>query len=193
MEAICMDCCGTFCFFVFACVLFCLFYLVWTAVVRRIGPNHRRLWMWASLPVYVLGVTCCITALSLYESLPGVVFKDAIGFAPTPDVQILHSFREMPAHLEDTYLVFYADQSTIDRILQNGFKPMSAKDIVEYFRTPDWWAPNTGHGAKIYAKNTDDPSASPPFDYFAPHELLIYDPMTGKVYFRCRRHESAAQ
>ena len=64
---------------------------------------------------------------------------------------------------------------------------MSAKDIIEYPNTPDWWTPNTGHGANIYAKYTDIPRGGPSFDYFTPYQLLIYDPMTGKIYFRCRR------
>ena len=128
------------------------------AVLYRIEPKHPLLWIGASFPAYILVLVLCLGAISFYRALPGVVFKDAVGFAPTPDVQILHSFRRMPAHLEDTFLVFYADQSTIDRILQNGFKPISAEDIVEYFNVPDWWMPNTGHGAKLYAKNTESPA-----------------------------------
>ena len=177
---------GICCVLPFGFLLF-YFFFAWRAVVKKTGPKHYRLWMWAFVPAYVLVVVCSIAAISVYQAIPGVVFEGAVGFAPTPDVQILHSCRHMPTDWDDTYLVFYADQSTIDRILKNGFEPISAKDIIEYANAPAWWTPSTGRGVGIYATNTDDPEFHSEYNYSFSHHLLIYDPASKEVYYRYRR------
>jgi hypothetical protein len=181
-----MEGAGVCCVLPFAFLLFYVFFLVWARVVKKHRPKHYRLWLWASVPAFVAVLVCCVVPLSFYVTRPSVIFRNSVGFSPTPDVKILHSLRHMPTDWDDTYLVFYADQSTIDRILQDGFTLISAKDIVEYSNTPAWWVPRTGDDAKIYATNVSD-RPQPFFAYWDSHRLLIYEPNTKKVYFRYRR------
>jgi hypothetical protein len=178
---------GICCLLPFGALLFGVFFLAWSAVVRRVGPRHLWLWIGMSVPTFFAVLVLCVAAVLIYQALPAVIFRSSFGFSPTPDVKILHSCRAQPAHIESTYLEFYADESTIERVLKNGFAPISAQDIIECFNIPDWWTPNTGRGARIYATGTTDPEYRGDFRYFFSHQLLIYDPTSKKAYYRDRR------
>ena len=170
-----------------------LFFLAWTAGIFAIRPKHFYS-LWIGVPVLGLIALICVGfAISFYQSLPSVVFRDSAGFDPTPDVTIVHSLRHMPADWDDSYLVFYASDSTIDKILDDGFARIKPKDIIDYGEPAVWWTPPTSLSVRIYATNTDDPDfRSELFRFFVRHRLLIYDPGSGapgkrKVYFRYRR------
>jgi hypothetical protein len=169
---------------------FPVFFLVWMAAVARfIRP--KRYWPWGILSVPALFVvfSCWWAAVSFYETRPSVIFQSAFGFAPTPDVEILNSSRNMVTGKWDmVYLEFNADQPTIDRILQNGFARISAKDIIERYDAPFWWKPSTDEpGTWIYATGTQDPGYRGESRYFFNHDLLIYNRVTRNAYFRYRR------
>ena len=102
-----------------------------------------------------------------------------------PNVKILNSFRRDSAKWDEWYLEFSADQSTIDRILANGFEPIAAKEMPEILgQVPSWWTPNLGPDAKIYATGVHDPDFR---KLYFEHRLLIYEPQGKKVYYRYRR------
>ena len=172
-----------------------LSFLSWTLVVFSIRPRAKNFYgSWIGVPVLALVVLICLfSAVSFYQSLPGVVFRDSVGFDPTPDITIGNSLRHMPVDWDDSYLEFYASDSTINRILQNGFASILPTDIVEYSTEPGWWSPPAGPNIRIYATNTDDPHfRDKDFGFSGSHRLLIYDPGSGdpskrKVYFRYRR------
>jgi hypothetical protein len=161
-----------------------LFCLVWAAVVRRIRPKHYWLWIVASIPGFFVVLFCWIEAVSFHATRPTVVFRESFGFDPTPDVRILHSFRE-PANKWDTaYLEFYADESTIDRILQNGLAPISTRGIIRYGSQPEWWTPYPGPGVRVYTSHPEDPELPGESHGFTPRDLLVYDPASRKAYYR---------
>jgi hypothetical protein len=172
-----------------------LFCLAWAAVVRWIRPKHYWLWIAVSVPAFFAVLFCWIEAVSFYATLPSVVFRDSFGFDPTPDVRILHSSRDLANKWDGAYLEFYADESTIDRILQNGLAPIpiSPRGIIEHGGPkPAWWAPTTGPGVKAYTTYPDDPELQGEFGGFSPHDLLIYDPESKKAdyrYWTWGRHE----
>jgi hypothetical protein len=178
---------GVCIWFASVCLLFGLFLLAWIAVVNRIRPKHYWRCVLASVPVIFVVLFGVHAAILFYAALPNVIFRGSLGFEPTPDVTIVNSYRDMPTDWDDTYLEFYADQSTIDRILKKGYTPISTSDIVEYQHAPEWWTPSTGPGARIYATHTDDPGFRSDFRYFVSHELLMYDPVSKKAYYRYRR------
>ena len=172
-----------------------LFFLLWTAGIFSIRPRPKNFYgIWIGVPVLALVVLICLfSARSFYQSLPGVVFRHSLGFDPPPDITFVNSLRHMPIDWDDSYLEFYASDSTINRIIQNGFAPIEPADIIEYSMTPEWWKPPPGPSIRIYATNTDDPQfRDEKFRFFLSHRLLIYDPGSGdpgkrKVYFRYRR------
>ena len=170
-----------------------LLFLVWTWIIFAVDPkNFYRIWI--GLPV--LGLVLLISlgvGILFYQSLPSVVFRGSIGFTPTADVKIVNSLRHEPIDSDDTYLEFYASDSTISRILQNGFAPIDPIYMIEYSMTPEWWKPPMGPGTLIYATDTDGPQVRDiRFESYLSHKLLIYDPSSGTpnkrlVYFRYRR------
>lgn len=169
-------------------------FLVWTAAMFTIRPKYF-FGLWLGVPVLCLSVLICVSwATSFYHSWPTVVFRESLGFDPPPDVTIVSSLRHEPIDWDDTYLVFDATDSTINRILQDGFVPIQASDIIEHtYQIPYWWAPPTGPSIRIYATNTDDPHFhDKTFRWAVRHKVLIYDPNSGdpakrRVYFRYRR------
>jgi len=170
-----------------------LFFLVWTVGV--FGTKPRRFYrVWRGVPA--LGLATLIVVLSVmrfYHTLPSVVFQDSVGFAPPADVTIENSLRHKPTDWDDSFLEFYASDSTIERILRNGFVSIPPADIIEYSDAPAWWAPPQGEHVRTYATNTYDPKFhDEDLRFFVSHRLLIYDPGSGqpekrRVYFRYRR------
>ncbi|MGD0900009.1 MAG: hypothetical protein ABR915_19415 [Thermoguttaceae bacterium] len=175
-----MEFLGAFCVVALALPLFCL---AWAGAVAFIRPKHRWLWVAASVPVFFVVLFCWVGAADYYASLPAVVFRVAFGLDPTPDVEILHSSRELANKWDGAYLEFYADQTTIDRILQNGLVPISGGGHVWYRRPPAWWTPRTGPGIKAYSTHPDDPELRGEFDGFTPHDILLYDPANRKAFY----------
>lgn len=172
---------------------FPFFFLAWMAAASWFRPKHYWLWGIVSIPVYYVAFCVVISiwweAISFYETRPDVIFQSSFGFAPTPDVEILNSSRNTATGKWDkVYLEFHADQSTIDRILQDGFARISAKDIIERYDVPSWWTPNTAEpGTLIYATGTQDLGYCDENRYFFNHDLLIYNHVSKKAYFRYRR------
>lgn len=156
-------------------------FAVWTVAVLTAGiliarPKHLFL-IWLGVPALCLLVLIGLSeAMSFYHSLPGVVFPDSVGFTPTPDVVIVNSLRHDPIDSDDSYLEFYASDSTIDRILQDGFAQIPPADFVEIERNiernlaPAWWSPPTGPNVRVYASSQDKDRRSG----FS-QRLLIYD------------------
>lgn len=187
-------------FAVFALGMGLLLFLVWTAIVFVARPKcfyPKSFYpIWIGVPVLGLVVLICLGAgISFYQSLPSVVFRDSVGFDPTSDITIVYSLRHEPIDWDDSYLEFYASDSTINQILQNGFVPIRPTEIIEdTYCMPYWWNPPTGQRIRIYATNTDDPEfQNKDFRWSVSHKLLIYDPGSGDpskrlVYFRYRRH-----
>lgn len=175
---------GLLCFVAVAFPVFCL---VWVLIVGCIRPRHGCLWSGVSAPAFFVVLVSLMALESCYESLPTVVFRRSFGFAPTPDIKILHSCRILNNKWDEAYLEFYADESTINRVLQNGYAAISADDIIERYSAPTWWKPSTTPGVRIYATHTDDPEYHGEHRYFFNHELLIYEPATKKAYARYRR------
>jgi hypothetical protein len=184
-------------------LVFLAVFLVWTLIVLAwaavaIGLSTfglmRFFSIWIGVPVLAIVVLICVvSAISFYQSLPRVVFRDSVGFDPTKDITFLNSLRHMPTDWDDSYLEFYASDRAINRIIHTGFTPISPADIIEYCNTPKWWTPPVGPGVRIYATNTKDPEfRDKNFRYFVSHRLLIYDPEHGdpgkrKVFLRYRR------
>jgi hypothetical protein len=171
-----------------------LFLLVWTAGIFSIRPRPKKFYgIWIGVPALMLVVlVCVISAISFYQSIPGVIFRHAVGFDPTPDVTIVNSLRHMPADWDDAYLEFYASDSTIDRILQTGLTSMPPSDIIQYGSTPGWWKPPAGPRIRTYGIDTAAPGFRGNIEFFRSDRLLIYDPDSGDpgkrmVYFRYRR------
>jgi hypothetical protein len=184
-----MECLGIVCFFA-ACVLF---FTCWTAIIVVCEPKHIYA-LWLGVPV--LGLVLLVSlyfAVSFYQSLPSVVFRDITGLRPTTDVEFVNSLRHTPTDWDNSYLVMYASDSTITRILANGFTPIRPNDFDEYGCTPVWWKPPTGPSVRIYATDTNSQEfRDRQFRYVASYRLLIYDPEGGdpgrrKVYLRYRR------
>jgi hypothetical protein len=175
-----MEFLGMFCFMAAALPLFCI---TWTAIVACIRPRYGCLWMAASVPAFFVVLFCWMEVASYHATLPTVIFRTSFGFDPTPDVKILNSFRDLANKWDEVYMEFYADEPTIDRILQNGFARISFEDIIERSTAPTWWLPNTGPGVRIYATRTDDPDFHGEFRFSFSHQLLIYDPANKKVYY----------
>ena len=172
---------------------FPFFFLAWIAFISRSRPKHYWFWGIVSIPVYYVAFFVAFSilweAVSFYESRPGIIFQSSFGFDPTPDITILHSSRvKVTGEWDKVYLEFTADESTINRILQNGFARISAKDIIDRYDAPFWWKPNTDEsGTWIYATGTQDPAYHGEFRDFFNHDLLIYNPITQNAYFRYRR------
>ena len=175
MEGFGVCCVGLMCF------PFCY---VWIVAVVKIRPKRFWLWVGASVPVYFVTVLCSAAVIAFFTTLPAVLFQESFGFAPTPDIKILNSHQGMPTDWLETYLEFHADQVSVDRILRNGFAPISEEDIIEQGMAPSWWTPPTGSGIEIYATGTDDPGFHGDFHFAFSHQLLIYDPQTKTVYYR---------
>ena len=172
-----------------------LLFIFWTVGVFCIRPRPRSFYgIWLGVPVLALLVLVAVLlGVSIYHSLPSVVFRDSVGFDPPPDITIQNSLRHMPTKWDDSFLEFSASDATIHRILPNGFTSIQTADIIEYGNTPGWWQPPAGSGVRIYATNTNDPHfRDEHFRYFVSHRLMVYDPGSGnpsnrKVYFRYRR------
>lgn len=170
-----------------------LLFLCWTAIIFACRPKRFFL-LWLGVPA--AGFACLIgycCARSYYLSLPGVVFRDITGLEPTADVEFAKSLRHMPTDWDNSYLVMYASDSTINRILANGFAPILPTDFDGYGCTPDWWEPPSGSSVRVYATDTDTPEFRVrQRRYFASYRLLIYDAGSGdagrrEVYLRYRR------
>lgn len=167
---------------------------VWTLAVFAARPkNFYRIWIGVPALGFV-PLICLALGMLLYQSLPGVVFRASVGFDPTTDITIVNALRHMPIDWDDTYLEFHASDSSIIRILQNGFVAIPSTDIIEAtYHPPEWWKPPTGSGIRMYATNTGSPQfRDQDFRWSVSHKLLIYDPSSGApgnrlVYFRYRR------
>jgi hypothetical protein len=172
------------------------FFLAWLAMISLIRSKYYWLWVIASIPisavVYVVAFWIVFAiywqVMTYYESRPEVIFADSFGFSPTPDVQIIDSSRDHGAKWDKAYLEFKADRSTIDRIVQNRFTPIPAKDYFETFGTPSWWMPDIDKpGTLIYVTNLEDLKDVRRDRRFCDHELLIYDCEYKIAYSRYRR------
>lgn len=170
-------------------------FFVWTMGVFAVRPKHfYRIWI--GIPALGFALLVCLgLGLSFYQSLPGVVFRGSVGFDPTTDITIVNSLRHMPIDWDDTYLEFYANDSSINRIIQSEFVAIPSADIIEdTYDPPKWWTPPTGSDIQIFATNADNPQfRDKNFRWSVSHKLLIYapssgDPSTKLVYFRYRRH-----
>jgi hypothetical protein len=169
-------------------------FFVWTVALFTIRPKYF-FGLWIGVPALCLGILIFFFwAISFYHSRPTVVFRESLGFVPPPDVTIINSLRHEPIDWNDTYLEFYADDSTINRILQDGFVAIHASDIIDdTYYPPHWWTPPTGPSIRIYATNTYDPHfRDKTWRWSVRHKLLIYDRDSGdtekrKVYIRYRR------
>ncbi len=82
------------------------FFLLWLGMLSLIRSKRRWLVTIVSIPislvVYVI-VFCTVfsiywEAMTYYKSRPDVIFADSFGFAPTPDIQIVNSFRNAPGN-----------------------------------------------------------------------------------------------
>lgn len=172
---------------------FPFFFLAWMVAVGRSKPKHYWLWGIVSIPAYYVAFCMVLSVLgetvSFYETRPSVIFRCSFGFSPTRDIAILHSSREeVTGKWDKVYLEFTADQPTIDRILQNGLARISVKEIIDPLGAPSWWKPNiTEPATLIYATGTQDPAYRGEFRESFNHDLLIYNPVTKKAYFRYRR------
>jgi hypothetical protein len=167
-------------------------FLVWTAGTFLARPTHLFL-IWLGVPTLSLLILVGLSwAIAFYQSLPGVVFPDSVGFTPTPDVVIINSLRHEPIDWDDSYLEFYASDSTVDRILKTGFVQFPAAECVKFKRdiesymAPSWWNPPAGPNIRICARFQDKDLR---FHYS--YRLLIYDPSAGDaakrhIYFRHR-------
>lgn len=168
---------------------------LWTVIIFAVRPKRFYRW-WIRIPLLGFFILICLGfAAWFYQSRPSVVFHGALGFNQPADVTILNSLREMPIDWDDTHLVFYASDSTINQILRDGFGPIQAGEIIrDTYQTPDWWKPPTGPNIRIYATNTDDPHfRDQTWRWSVWHKLLIYDPNRGdpgkrKVYCRYRKY-----
>jgi hypothetical protein len=171
-----------------------LLLIMWTVFVFTARPKYFFS-LWLGVPFLGFVVLICLGfVVSFYQSRPGVVFQGAVGFAPPVNVVIVNSLRDMPIDWDDTHLVFYASDSIINQILQDGFASIRAGEIIEdSYEAPSWWTPPTGPSIRIYATNTRDPHfRDETWRWSVRHKLLIYDPNSGdpekrKVYFRYRR------
>lgn len=182
--------------FLGACCLLCfglLVFLCWTGIIFANKPKHFYS-LWLGVPALGLVILIGLAfAVSFYQSLPSVVFQDIAGFAPPADVEFVNSLRHMPTKWDNSYLVMYASDSTINRILANGFTPIQPTDYDDYGCTPDWWTPPSGSSVRIYATNTNNPQfRDKTWRYFVSYKLLIYDSASGNsdrrlVYLRYRR------
>jgi hypothetical protein len=167
---------------------------LWTVFIIAAGPKHFYT-LWIGVPLLGFVILICLGfAASFYQSRPSVVFRGALGFDPPADITFANSLRHDPIDWDDTYLEFHASDSTISRILRDGFAPIQASEIVEdTYQTPYWWTPPTRPNIRIYATNTGDPHFhDKTWRWSVWHKLLIYDPDGGdagkrKVYFRYRR------
>jgi hypothetical protein len=175
---------GTTCVAAFGLVLFTL----WTLGVAAARPrNFFRVWIGGTV-LALVAFACAIWAIDTYRSLPSVVFRDSLGFAPPPDITFVNSLRHMPTDWDDSYLEFRADEHAINKVRRSGFVPISSSDIIEYGDEPEWWKPPTGPRIRIWATNTNDPSfRDKDFRFFVSHKLLIYDPINERAFFRHRR------
>ena len=162
---------------------------VWTFAILATRPRYvLLLFLWLGVPALGLGSLFLLgEALCVYHSWPSVAFRESFGFPAPPDITFVDALRHDPIDWDDTYIEFYASDSTITRLLQDGFAPIQAGEIeLESYETPDWWTPPIGPGVQAYATNTGDPHFS------ISHKLLIYDATSGdpgkrRVYFRYRR------
>jgi hypothetical protein len=187
---------GIVCFFGACLLLFVcwtgIIFACWAAELSFAGKPKHFFSLWLGVPALGLVLLICFCyAKSSYESLPSVVFQDISGFAPTADIEFVDSLRHMPTDWDNSYLVLYASDSTINRILANGFAPIQPTDFDEYGCTPTWWKPPTGSSIRVYATNAPA-LRDKEWRYFASYRLLIYDPESGdssrrKVYLRYRR------
>jgi hypothetical protein len=180
------------------CLVLLAVFLVWTLVfvALALGGAFRlkHFPIWLGVPaLLIVALVCVCSAMSWYQSLPRVVFRDAVGFEPTGDIAIVNSLRHEPVDWEDSYLEFYASDRTIKRIVESGFVSIAPADVIRYSHTPQWWSPPDGPSVRIYATNTRDPNfRNEDFRYFVSHKLLIYDPDSGdpgkrRVFLRYRR------
>ena len=142
-----MDFMGTFCVIGFLLWAVGIAFLLWSLVIFAIRPKRFYRW-WLGIPLLGFVILICSGFAALcYQSLPSVVFRGALGFGPPADVTIINSLREMPIDSDDTHLVFYASDSTINRILRDGFAPIQASELIgDTYQTPHWWTP--AHRAK---------------------------------------------
>jgi hypothetical protein len=167
---------------------FPFFCIVWLVVLALIKPKPFWLWMAAAVPVYVVVFSGFFVAADYYRSLPNVIFRSSFGFSPTADIQIINSTRHWQGDFDDTYLEFCANESTINKIISDRFIVVSAGDIIEYSSAPKWWKPRTGSGVRIYATIARGATY---FDEnyrdFVKHQLLIYDPVGKKAFYRQRQ------
>jgi hypothetical protein len=169
----------------FGCMMaigFPVVFLCWAAVINRIRPRHYWLWIAVSVPatalITVITYVCLGASLSCYRSLPSVVFRDSFGFDFTSDVKILKSSSSFVIDWEMRQLEFFADRSTIDRIVKGGFRRVAAREIEESRNAP-WWGPIEDETAEYYAK--DIHSKVLPSRYFA-GRILIFQSSSKKAY-----------
>jgi hypothetical protein len=175
-----------------------LFLIVWLAMFSLI--RVKRHWLWglvsipASLVAYVVAFFIVFAiyweGITYYRSRPEVIFESSFGFAPTSDVQIVNSIRNSPTKWDEVYLAFNADRSTIDRILNNQYTRIPAKDVFAILGAPSWWTPDLEKpGTLIYITNWPDLNDVRRDPQFRDHELLIYDPESKKAFLRYMRWE----
>ena len=168
-------------------------FLLWTLGVFAAKPKHFYL-AWLGVPALGMVLLICLTSgIWFYRSLPSVVFHDSFGFDPTSDITFVNSLRHMPTDWDDSYLEFYTSDSTIERIVQDGFTTVSPDIPITESTAPKWWVPPTGPDIRIYVTNPDNRKfEDESFGLFGAEKLLIYDPNQGDsnkrhVYFRYRR------
>jgi hypothetical protein len=97
-----------------------------------------------SLPASVICFILLIYTASVHESYiesrPNAVFRSAFGFDPPPDVKILNASHTRFTKWHDADLEFYADDSTVQRILGKGYFPKESMPGMHTTISPGWWA-----------------------------------------------------
>ena len=124
-----MEYLGAFCILAFGFPIFSALWVATGCIIRR-----KWFWLWvaSALPVFMLLFISFVTICSHLDSQPAAIFQSSFGFAPTPDVKIINTFRSGPMKWTDAFIEFEADEAIIQRILGQGYKPLRENEINPY-------------------------------------------------------------
>ena len=148
--------------------------------------GRKRLWLVlvASVPALLLLLFAANFAARAWASRPYHVYRCSFDLEPTADVVITNSLWVESDGSCLRYLQFYANQSTIDRIIAAGrVRPDRSAVFFGKADDPGWWKPSRGPKTKVYTyamyfRTERSESGSQV-------EILIYNPSTREAYYRC--------
>ncbi len=160
-------------------VAFAIFFIAWVGIGQRYQIKHFWLYVLAGILSFCLLLVLLGVILQFFASRPSTVYWNLFHEKPTPDVRIANSSCDGYFDWVALHLNFYADQSTIDRLVkQRRLQSKDVPSVISQEYDPHWWQDSHVIGRQIFSRGMTDQ------DFSSEQEVLLYAPSTREAYYR---------